>query len=586
MGAGSSTGKTSADYANKAALARVLSDEILTAFFKNTDYKDILSLANLSACPKYVFTTADALATLFEKVQVYPKRGKDGVILLAPISALSPSELKGDQKTLEKTIVRNNMCLDVAYYYVRIFQIYAALALTVLDTNPTRRISAAASQAQAQAKAQAGWLFSGGAGLGLTSVTPGGKIRKEMAGTPAEPLADYFLYWNDLKDNSHILKLIDTSKSDIEFFIIWVSPSVVQKMNQTITLKGIYKKGSVEREVVVDLEKETAETMLIRFKVNNSQIFEFTKSSISKDWIYSSPNGLNIVDAIKSYYQENVSKDNTNVKDKDRRLPSQQDRLGFSDFDIIKKQFQTRAEGKPGFPKAYCTARIMTLLNPIFKEEKTSRNPVTQICKTTLDFEVEAHMPRTGSRPDKNIYLKSLVGLYYDEYELKANQTEITFKKSQPGKEQLEVASAKLAKLYGIAQKKVNTDPDPRTFLESGISLKVSSLCNNYPFDIEFDKQTAAKLEKEVILPMLKLQENHTIRVNNLLKKMFDVRADKGAVTMHFQNYLKNGGIPAVNEFGKEARELLLDYYYNSEHYFIYGIKIIEQGKSASQLGR
>jgi hypothetical protein len=57
---------------DKARLSRELSDKILTLFFKNADFKDLLSLSSISACPRYVFTTAEALTSLFQKIKVYP----------------------------------------------------------------------------------------------------------------------------------------------------------------------------------------------------------------------------------------------------------------------------------------------------------------------------------------------------------------------------------------------------------------------------------------------------------------------------------------------------------------------------------
>ena len=59
--------------ADKGELTKELANKILTIFFTQADFKDVLNLSSISACPAYIFATADSLQSLFKKIQVDPK---------------------------------------------------------------------------------------------------------------------------------------------------------------------------------------------------------------------------------------------------------------------------------------------------------------------------------------------------------------------------------------------------------------------------------------------------------------------------------------------------------------------------------
>jgi len=61
---------------------------------------------------------------------------------------------------------------------------------------------------------------------------------------------------------------------------------------------------------------------------------------------------------------------------------------------------------------------------------------------------------------------------------------------------------------------------------------------------------------------------------------MFDVKVEKGQATMRFQETLKKGGRAKLDELGREAHDLLLNYYLKSEAYYIKGAIIIEKNPS------
>jgi len=85
--------------------------------------EDFLKLSKTASCSTFVFVMADAIGTLFQDLRIRPKIGKDSGIVLFQ---------KAD-KLREQTPETRRLCLTIAYFYVRIFQIFGALSMSILD---------------------------------------------------------------------------------------------------------------------------------------------------------------------------------------------------------------------------------------------------------------------------------------------------------------------------------------------------------------------------------------------------------------------------------------------------------------------
>ena len=69
---------------------------------------------------------ANTIYKYFYELQIEPIKDKKGVIAFRSIKDLAGSTQERDQE-------KQSLCLVLAYYYARIFQIYGALALTLID---------------------------------------------------------------------------------------------------------------------------------------------------------------------------------------------------------------------------------------------------------------------------------------------------------------------------------------------------------------------------------------------------------------------------------------------------------------------
>lgn len=117
---------THADLYKKTAGTRRMVDDIFTYMMHHLKVNDFMKLSNPESCQKYALFMANNLSMFFSKLSVKPELGKDGVLAFRSIEDLE--EPKGPAKQ-----EKESLCLVLAYFYTRIFQMYGAIALTLLD---------------------------------------------------------------------------------------------------------------------------------------------------------------------------------------------------------------------------------------------------------------------------------------------------------------------------------------------------------------------------------------------------------------------------------------------------------------------
>jgi len=128
--------------------------------------QDFYLLTSKETCSKYVVMLANKLDTVFLTLKLMPSMGAAGTILFRPIRQLEKPE------TTEEELNRQSLCMFIAYFYIRIFQIYGALSLTLIDDVKTFMDSGIiqASQEQLRYLSQAGLLGTVGNVYGRTSI--------------------------------------------------------------------------------------------------------------------------------------------------------------------------------------------------------------------------------------------------------------------------------------------------------------------------------------------------------------------------------------------------------------------------------
>ena len=108
-------------------------NHILEFILKNADISDIISLASDEGCKKWLVIAESKLKDVFKKFDILKKPGvqlptdkdKQGSVYYQKISELE----KRTQSDL-----KSNYCKVLAFYYIRLFQIVGALALSIQDS--------------------------------------------------------------------------------------------------------------------------------------------------------------------------------------------------------------------------------------------------------------------------------------------------------------------------------------------------------------------------------------------------------------------------------------------------------------------
>ena len=115
---------------------RDIVDIIFDFMINNIQLRDFYSLSSPERCKRYVLFIANELYSKFYEFRIFPTLDKSGSIMFRKADDLTnpPEPERRRQQTA---------CLHLAYFYVRIFQIYGALALTLVDdANYTQEVGA------------------------------------------------------------------------------------------------------------------------------------------------------------------------------------------------------------------------------------------------------------------------------------------------------------------------------------------------------------------------------------------------------------------------------------------------------------
>lgn len=608
MGVGSSSMLAGGqDYSAKAMKGKEFSNELLTLFFKNANLKRLLDLHNLGDCPNFIFTTAAELQTQFQRLKIYPKLGAKGEIFFADLNDVVPARVTDPAKKTAQLAAKldhsNTLCVDIAYYYVRVFQIYSALALTVIDADPTRKRIGYAVNPAGQVSQTNTALQSGGAIQQTYGGIKGHTLFPSITNSPFYPIRSILSTVDKTPEQSGevILKLDDARKGNKPtFFLIWNYPA----RSNEVTLNGrIRLLNGNELSYTVKAVRSGDDSISMTFSVEGGdEITQEFKKGIDGSWSFKYELGEGKPTESVAFFDklygivpgsENAAV-STNVGPSGALGPSgpsgaagpsgapisSTGATSFVGFEKLKKIFEDTSKGGRQFPKAYCVARAMMLLKPLFGNELPSKGHpyMSQICKKKFDFEdgMEDYMPRGGTSPSSNVYLRSLVALYYDDYKYIPSTKKMELTQTESGKSELRSLSAEFAQLYMVQMQ------DPGNFLMGNTTFRDSTLCGNKIADIQLGSNTdGAELLKElttqVIKPMLALQENHTKAVNNFLKQMFKIEKTKdGQVRLRITDAIKSRGKDGLNDFGRKAHRLLREYYRKSEAFYVKGVRIFE----------
>jgi hypothetical protein len=580
---------------------------------------DILKLGNPMQCKDYVFAMAETLDSLFKGLKIQPRKDKaSGVIVFQKV------------KELEKdTNESRRLCLQIAYFYIRIFQIFGALALTVVDDPGSSSVFEAIQQQRRGPKAIPG--------RGFQPAFVGGAIPEKLLDLIEE--SNFIDISNDTNNQPEIFKTIRwfriylinpidekfkfyyfTSNSEYnvlkeyENFYIRAKVTIYNKeiKSDLVDGKKKYSIFKIENYNMKPKSKEFNETLL---NIINKDIKKTQKPGELDEWILSYKN-LNGEDqwivttrvsresypfknAIPKLFNDKNDKiikiiDDYYKKDRDYYKERRQDQYyqyqgqkpsitvgaaGPLDIKYIMETLESFSSITTSSSQYkalnFCTARALQLLDATKIPTPTGIKitATSDICKTKLDVApLSLPNPTAGTVPG----IKALEQLYHTKMDVKDK----SFIVDTPPTTDEEYAKflQSITELFGKPTQKAVTK------MSEIPAADAPRICASYVGKkLQISDPKTINETINIINRMFARQLMHTRNVIDFLRKYlltFTPNKRTGEVEFNLNPRIIMLGLNEINQIGKMARQLLLNYYKDCETGYKQGIDVISKSST------
>ena len=542
------------------------------AFFfmsSQMNMRDFLLMVQPARCSEMIFLTAKALETSFQKYKIAPSRGKDGFVYFKKID-----DFKGRCRGQMTDSSTYSVCVTIAMFYVRIFQIYGALSLTILDVDPLYYQQLGGAYLQ---DGDGAYLQDGDGAYSASQ--HGGKLRADdVLFVDFEILRNYISMTSD--ENYY--------KFDGTQYPIYLNRNIdpLSDSRAAVTLElprraGQKKAPSIEFNLKIEKGPNTYVFLLSDFKGLEKDInllpaeigrsIRFTKGQgIGSGYTWhglSIPKALErkVLDIVKnlgiSDYKDGA-KDGVNGQ-RDKEIDRQRYLAGEKG---VKEPLQTAALWSiftdRKYTKSHCVARAIQLVSSAALEKSVPPQIYSSICNEKF-LSGSGSLPGAGQSILKEKGIFVLHQLFYDTL----NQiTPIVGDQTRSKYENLRKVMALV--FLNNPETSINQIADKASGTYCKDSKKGKTI-------LVRDKALIVDLRNQA-RDMLLLQITHTAQVVNLLKELFILEKGK-PVTLNPK--LVEGGLGAVNVVADKARVLLVNYYGTCESKYQAGVQMIARAR-------
>jgi hypothetical protein len=515
-----------------------------------TSLRELYSLANPEQCKKYIFLTADALDVLFNKISLEPREKEKGIVYFQKIETLTKPTSPDDPRAKQRKVI----CLKLAFLYVRIFQIFASLALSVLDVEP---------QMDLKVSEEIGRLKGFEDNIPLFGVRPlrGGAITIKDFPSSFEPFVPYLL---EIPTSSRYYKF-----GPLTIAVGSLDPDGKKKILYEFTLPG--KRGTYSVEARIAVIKYADREYVISLTdikdqdgnpIPDVDSIRFVRSRLTDPFLHSRTRKT-IPDTIKDIFTQIIYKkavvEEPPRYDTYEKLPERYTKYETRDTGAVSEGLHTKllleALQKSPPVKTHCMSRALQLLSETGLKEALPKEIYSSVCQTK--FLTENHsLPDGNERITKSFGIYALAQLFYD-----------TLATNAPGISESTRAQYNdfLAKMKFVFEEE-SADKRPLTSLDQVKNKLPSAVCNattiNRTFTIR-DRDTIGEV-RQYARRMIDYQISHTANVVKLLQKLFIVPIQKG-MPLQIHPRVRKYGMEELNTIAAEARNLLIAYYSECE---------------------
>lgn len=606
---------------------RGMMDVLLDYMLKELTVRDFLALSNPTECKKYVIFLANNLYKHFYELQIVPVKDKKGVIAFRPVKELTnpPEDQESD---------RQSLCLTLAYFYTRIFQIYGALALTVIDDSKFMIDSGIIPYYGDTTRR--GLLPPGFRPYVTTGGAEGGSI-------PAQSLGNFnflrsFLYEDKDSKRGYITRYSGEGEARGEVYFL---PKIqeLDEYGRVITLetntsetklqKGLFYIGYSGAKKYATLEAYAKKESIggdIKFLFGKFTYYK--KDSINPEKIELGPDVLSPRSMTIESERPTTARAAFvySIKGTDKSIPdfftdtlskvvvylrklTEGEGTGTSSSGIIISETGTAEELKLARivqnltktkPLGHCLARALQLLqtSPLkgepavsyickarFFEQTTTSSTGT---KTTVS---RSGIPDPGASLNDSPGLAALSQLFYDTVLIGTPKIVIGTKPGPKGKSSLQEYMEFMKTMGRLFGDDKFANPEAPGY-EENLKLGLKAIHNKR--DAELCKtstglinvpSSAVQNVYDVVNQLYKTQIVHAAECGKIIKLLFDIQRDKssGRYRISLSDNIIKKGFPEIERVNFLARETLMKYYTTCEMKYLQGVKIVLDARAKSK---
>lgn len=537
-------------YRGKVVPTQLIVNNIFQYMMSEVEIQDLLRLANPRFCRDYVFLTKDSLNKFFDEIQVEPKLGSKDTLYFQSVKKLTFSDEKSEKEFATQKQYRDTLCKQLAFFYVRIFQVFGALALTVIDSLP-----------ESSAKPADIREFIQGEQIRRAPLFPqrGGAASK-ISIVDSSSLGNFYTFAGDYIyriDTSNTYAISGSSlvgkniRPSIDTGIIFLMPD--QRPN---LLYRPNNKTVIEAQLAIEnpVPGTSFELSVRDVRINDTAValtYKFTFTMKKTQYTYE---GRSIYSVLNAILTQIAKKDVPKVDIFGKKIQVAAPGHGPTEnvgvptglsYSYIIKHLQEK-------PKAYCVARAIQLLSPTLIESVRKETPFTSdICFYQPVPGLQDITPGYGqSITQSSPGIRALQQLFYDF--LEGNTPKISAE-TQP----------KYREFVKMMQSIFSPD-EPKEYATDlkdvrSVGFKQCDEIGAKDKELLITNENALRAIRKHVAALLDFQMKHTAEVMKFLGKMF--RIDTTGKIVELQPALVKGGLPAVNAFADQARQLLINYY-------------------------
>lgn len=602
MGAGTSI-ETHQQLFDQTTQTRDVMNILLEYMLREITVRDFVSMTNPEECKKYVMFMANHLYQHFYELRVTPLRDRHGILVFRKIKELVDPQ---DQKDKEE---KQSLCLILAYFYTRIFQIYGALALTLIDDAQFMVSSGATSvlqQPQGRALEPRGYrpyYMQGGANIGNFNFLRGYlNSEKEYEGFRTRyPITRVPIFFNTrvITDDSAI------SDSEIQegTFLIGTGGSKPTKLKVTagrssfgaanITMKigelRYYKKKDKE------WEERTATIPETTLRNKKMEFVPYNYEDIGKTAVYQTKDGESLAEYFNKLFDRlipYIQKLTETGQITEYGTTDDDEKKTYSEEGTVKELRLGRliSNLRDQRPLGHCIARALQLLQQI----PTSNNFVSNVCNvkfseirstqrtsTGKTVTIRPGLPGADSSLQDNAGMAMTELLFYDAIAVGSPKLLISDRPIDGRKSSLEQYiefMRRMAALFGD-----NPDRNVSSLRSSGLSgiknKRDREICGDTKTEIRISPGVAGQVQT-IVREMFRVQYEHTKACGEIIRMLFNIRRDSnGRTSISLSERIITLGFPEIERINHAARELLMKYYSTCEARYVQGMAVVVQSK-------